>query len=73
MVKATALNHGGKTNGYTVPNPNAQTEVIKEALRKAQIHPEEISYMEATPSPGTYPSPPSPKLLHLPSVDINLL
>lgn len=47
VVKATALNHGGKTNGYTVPNPNAQTEVIKEALRKAQIHPEEISYMEA--------------------------
>lgn len=47
VIKATALNHGGKTNGYTVPNPIAQTEVIKEALKKAQIQPEEISYVEA--------------------------
>ncbi|HEY9130845.1 MAG TPA: beta-ketoacyl synthase N-terminal-like domain-containing protein, partial [Dyella sp.] len=23
VIKATAINHGGKTNGYTVPNPNA--------------------------------------------------
>ncbi len=47
VIKATALNHGGKTNGYTVPNPLAQTEVIKEALRKADVKPEMISYVEA--------------------------
>ena len=24
MIRGSALNHGGKTNGYTVPNPQAQ-------------------------------------------------
>ncbi|WP_315824587.1 polyketide synthase [Paraflavitalea speifideaquila] len=24
VIKSTAINHGGKTNGYTVPNPRAQ-------------------------------------------------
>ena len=24
VIKGTAINHGGKTNGYTVPNPQAQ-------------------------------------------------
>src|SRR5258708_37007492 len=24
IVKSSSINHGGKTNGYSVPNPNAQ-------------------------------------------------
>ncbi|KGC24608.1 polyketide synthase PksL domain protein [Burkholderia gladioli] len=24
VIRASAINHGGKTNGYTVPNPGAQ-------------------------------------------------
>ncbi|NNC24690.1 hypothetical protein HKX41_11165, partial [Salinisphaera sp. USBA-960] len=28
LVRASALNHGGKTNGYTVPNPQAQADAI---------------------------------------------
>ncbi|WP_054861705.1 polyketide synthase [Gracilibacillus sp. JCM 18860] len=47
MIKGTAVNHGGKTHGYTVPNPNAQTEVIQHALREAKIDPQTIDYIEA--------------------------
>ncbi|PEM80670.1 beta-ketoacyl synthase, partial [Bacillus wiedmannii] len=47
IIKASTVNHGGKTNGYTVPNPNAQAELIKETLVKAKINPRTISYVEA--------------------------
>ena len=47
VIKGTALNHGGRTTGYTVPNPKAQTAVIKEAIEKANLKPESISYIEA--------------------------
>ncbi|MHB1946560.1 MAG: beta-ketoacyl synthase N-terminal-like domain-containing protein [Gammaproteobacteria bacterium] len=47
VIKSTSMNHGGKTSGYTVPNPNAQSEVIKAALQKASIDPRSISYIEA--------------------------
>ncbi|MCP3748171.1 polyketide synthase, partial [Paenibacillus sp. A3M_27_13] len=39
IIKGTAVNHGGKTNGYTVPNPKAQAEVITRALEEAGVHP----------------------------------
>ncbi|WNO11559.1 SDR family NAD(P)-dependent oxidoreductase [Teredinibacter sp. KSP-S5-2] len=45
-IKATAINHGGKTNGYTVPNPNAQGNVIADALTKANIQADTLSYIE---------------------------
>lgn len=47
VIKGTAVNHGGKVNGYTVPNPNAQAKVIKEALQKTGWSPEQIGYIEA--------------------------
>lgn len=47
VIKSTHINHGGKTNGYTVPNPVQQGELIRHALKKANIHPESISYVEA--------------------------
>ncbi|MCP4285437.1 MAG: polyketide synthase of type I, partial [Gammaproteobacteria bacterium] len=47
IIKATALNHGGKTHGYTVPNPTAQAGVIGRALKAAGIDPWTISYLEA--------------------------
>lgn len=47
VIKATALNHGGKTNGYTVPNPVAQAEAMKETFVKSKINPRTISYVEA--------------------------
>jgi polyketide synthase PksM len=47
VVKATALNHGGRTNGYTVPNPLSQAAVISTALHDAGIEARTISYLEA--------------------------
>ncbi|HVI54017.1 MAG TPA: SDR family NAD(P)-dependent oxidoreductase, partial [Luteibacter sp.] len=47
VIKATAVNHGGKTNGYTVPNPNAQAKVIEQALREGGIDARAVSYIEA--------------------------
>lgn len=47
LIKGSAVNHGGKTYGYSVPNPVAQTAVIKKALKNANINPRTISYVEA--------------------------
>ena len=47
LIKGIAVNHGGKTNGYTVPNPNAQAGVIGQALKEAGFDPRTISYIEA--------------------------
>jgi len=47
VIKSSALNHGGKTNGYSVPNPNAQQMAIGRALREANIDPRAIGYIEA--------------------------
>lgn len=47
IIKATAVNHDGKTNGYMVPSPTAQTKVILEALKKANVDPRTINYIEA--------------------------
>ena len=46
VIKGYSTNHGGKTNGYSVPNPNAQSQVILEAIRKSNIPAESISYIE---------------------------
>ena len=47
IIRSSAVNHGGKTHGFTVPNPNAQGALIGEALHKAGIDPHTISYLEA--------------------------
>ncbi len=47
VILGSALNHGGKTNGYTVPNPAAQTAVIEKAMERAGISPDQVSYVEA--------------------------
>lgn len=47
VIKGTAVNHGGKTYGYSVPNPVAQTRVIENAIKKSGVSAESISYIEA--------------------------
>ena len=47
IIRSSTVNHGGKTNGFTVPNPDAQAELIQEALEKGKIQAESISYIEA--------------------------
>ena len=47
IIRASSVNHGGRTNGYTVPNPAAQCNLISKALKRAGINPRTISYVEA--------------------------
>jgi acyl transferase domain-containing protein/acyl carrier protein/cyclopropane fatty-acyl-phospholipid synthase-like methyltransferase len=47
LVRATSVNHDGKTNGYTVPNPNAQAQLVRSALDRAGISARAVSYVEA--------------------------
>ena len=47
VIKGTSINHGGKTNGYTVPNPVKQAELISSTLKKSGVSAEDISYIEA--------------------------
>jgi acyl transferase domain-containing protein/acyl carrier protein/SAM-dependent methyltransferase len=47
IIRGTSINHGGKTNGYTVPNPNAQGELIRLALEKSGVDARTVSYIEA--------------------------
>ncbi len=47
VIKGSAINHGGRTNGYTVPSPAAQAEVVGRALLEAGVEPQQLSYIEA--------------------------
>ena len=46
VIKGTAINHGGRTHGYTVPNPTAQGAAIRRALDDAGVDPATITYLE---------------------------
>ncbi|WP_257624306.1 type I polyketide synthase, partial [Streptomyces griseus] len=47
VIRGTSINHGGRSNGYTVPSPAAQAELIGEALTRAGISAREVGYVEA--------------------------
>jgi acyl transferase domain-containing protein/NAD(P)-dependent dehydrogenase (short-subunit alcohol dehydrogenase family)/pimeloyl-ACP methyl ester carboxylesterase/aryl carrier-like protein len=47
VIRGGAVNAGGKTSGYTVPNPNAQASLVETALRRARVDPSTITYVEA--------------------------
>ncbi|HEY1110513.1 MAG TPA: beta-ketoacyl synthase N-terminal-like domain-containing protein, partial [Opitutaceae bacterium] len=47
VIRASAINHGGRTNGYTVPNSRSQADVVREALSMAAIDPATVTYIEA--------------------------
>ena len=47
VIKATAINHGGRTSGFFVPNPAAQRSVIEAALERANVDASTIGYVEA--------------------------
>jgi|GEM_PF-1353800 len=47
VIKSTAMNHGGHTNGFSLPNPQAQAQLLEENFKKSGIDPRTISYVEA--------------------------
>ncbi|AFX99665.1 ptzC [Candidatus Endolissoclinum faulkneri L2] len=47
VIRASAVNHGGRTSGFTVPNPVAQGQLISDAFKRAGIAPSSVSYVEA--------------------------
>ena len=47
VIKATALNHNGMSNGFSVPSPNAQADVEQDALAKSGVNVSNINYIEA--------------------------
>lgn len=47
VIKSIAVNHGGKTSGYAVPSPRAQSRLISSTLNRAGIDARSIGYVEA--------------------------
>ena len=47
VIKGVAVNHGGRSSGYAVPNPKSQAEVIRAALRQAGVDARSLGYIEA--------------------------
>lgn len=47
VIKGTSVNHGGKANSFTSPNPKAQADLIERTIRKSGIDPRTIGYIEA--------------------------
>ncbi|MFF0487657.1 ACP S-malonyltransferase [Nocardia sp. NPDC004068] len=47
VIKGSAVGHGGRTSGFTVPNPVEQAQVVRRALADAEVGPDTIGYLEA--------------------------
>ena len=47
VIRGSAVNQDGATSGITVPNKAAQAEVIRQALERAGIEPNQVDYVEA--------------------------
>jgi acyl transferase domain-containing protein/NADPH:quinone reductase-like Zn-dependent oxidoreductase len=47
VIRATGTNQDGRTPGITVPNPEAQADLIRRVTAEAGLPPEQIGYVEA--------------------------
>lgn len=47
IIRGTAVNHNGRTNGLTAPNPSAQCALLRRALADASADPRDVVYIEA--------------------------
>jgi thioester reductase-like protein len=47
VVRGSAVNHDGRSSGLTVPNPQAQQDVIQRALDQGGVPPDQVDYVEA--------------------------
>jgi myxalamid-type polyketide synthase MxaE and MxaD len=46
VIRGSAVNHDGRSNGIMAPNGEAQVEVLREAYRRAGIAPAGVQYVE---------------------------
>src|SRR5262249_34296884 len=46
LIRGSAMNHGGRANSFTAPNPNAQADLIVNAYKKAGVDPTTVGYIE---------------------------
>src|SRR6202171_4686062 len=47
LVRGSAINQDGRSNGLMAPNPAAQMAVLRAAYANAGVHPYEVDYVEA--------------------------
>lgn len=47
VIRGTAVNHSGRTNGYTVPDAQSQSHLLQSALKRFSLEPSSIGYIEA--------------------------
>ncbi|MFI6957173.1 polyketide synthase Pks13 [Nocardia sp. NPDC050408] len=47
VIKGSAINSDGRSNGIVAPNPDAQADVLRRAYRDAGIAPSTVDYIEA--------------------------
>ncbi|MEM8603493.1 MAG: polyketide synthase, partial [Cyanobacteria bacterium P01_H01_bin.121] len=47
LIRSSAVNHDGVSNGLTAPNGSAQMAVIRQAITRAGLKPDQIQYVEA--------------------------
>ncbi|MFJ8472832.1 amino acid adenylation domain-containing protein [Kitasatospora sp. NPDC094011] len=47
VIRAVAVNHGGRTTSLTAPNPDAQADLLVEAYRAADVPLSTVGYIEA--------------------------
>lgn len=46
IIRGSAVNHGGKSNSLTAPNPTLQARVLTEAYKRSNVDPRTITYIE---------------------------
>ncbi|MCG6895404.1 MAG: SDR family NAD(P)-dependent oxidoreductase, partial [Desulfobacteraceae bacterium] len=47
VIRSTAINHGGKANSLTAPNPKAQARLLVDAYERARVPLHTVGYVEA--------------------------
>lgn len=47
VIRSTAANQDGRTNGITVPSQDAQEDLIRRACHNAGVEPSQVAYVEA--------------------------
>jgi len=47
VIRGSAIRHGGKTHGYTVPSVTGQRALIEKTLLRSGMNPQDIGYVES--------------------------